>query len=683
MASKVIVLVEGAMLSDKQKLTLEVTSLSELKRSLTEKLALKNDKDIKIEVFDKDFDEWSVLGDFASMGGKAKLKISYVPERCKAKVEEETAQAVKAKETEQALAMKAAAKAKKAGRASGKLDAANGMAIIKGNAQSVAFRSLPPIPDQEPDEEGNYPCTLVLFYQYIEPCWTRKEHKTALVKVTSLAKENGITGRGRCAEEGLNCTLTGSAEGVRNFCNGLREWNKTFLETDFKLTDGMPFKQRFKSFNIRKTEELVNYGLGGGRVAPSIKQFSGVHLEADEYHEMLSKKDNNTVVIDVRNAYESAIGHFAPPPGGAELIDPKMRNSHDFAGWLNLKETQQKLTGKKVMMYCTGGIRCERAAALINQMTTVSHDFKTDGVYELRGGIERYMKTFPEGGLWKGKNYLFDRRQEQVPENKTKAALDEDVESACVGCGEKWAKYKGQFKCAGMNGGICGVPIIVCDACAAKSNEQTEFHCDLCKEGYTAPTDKPDLAAAKRKIAELEATGELEQARAPSSKPAEPMVVDEGANQAEEESGMSWEAKKKRKKDAKEARRQARREAEEEPSACRRVFVGKLPLLINATELKEALCTHVDACGGDTSHIKLVKWVTDHKTGGFFGSAFVEMSTMATARALVIAGARSPQDGIKGLTMKGKKLKINLAPVREGEVWPPADHQHLERPPVM
>ena len=67
-------------------------------------------------------------------------------------------------------------------------------------------------------------------------------------------------------------------------------------------------------------------------------------------------------MIDVRNAYESDIGRIEPPKGGAELIDPQMRNSHEFPKWLNMPETQKKLEGKHVMMYCTGGIRYCRSA---------------------------------------------------------------------------------------------------------------------------------------------------------------------------------------------------------------------------------------------------------------------------------------------------------------------------------
>jgi hypothetical protein len=90
---------------------------------------------------------------------------------------------------------------------------------------------------------------------------------------------------------------------------------------DFKITDGVSYNQRFKSLTIRKTDELVGYGLGGQK-RPSIQDHGGQHVEADAYHDLM--KDPDAVIIDVRNAYESAVGHFAPPTGGAELIDPKM-----------------------------------------------------------------------------------------------------------------------------------------------------------------------------------------------------------------------------------------------------------------------------------------------------------------------------------------------------------------------
>ena len=195
----------------------------------------------------------------------------------------------------------------------------------------------------------------------------------------------------------------------------LREWKPAlFNNTDFKITDHVDASHGFKALTIRRTDELVAYGLADER-APSLEKSQAQHVDADQYHELM--KDKDAVIIDVRNAYESAIGHFQPPPGGATLIDPKMRNSHEFPKWLNAPETKAKLHGKTVMMYCTGGIRCERATALLNQMTEAEADgsFKPKDVVMARGGIERYLKTFPKGGFWKGKNYLFDKRMEQVP----------------------------------------------------------------------------------------------------------------------------------------------------------------------------------------------------------------------------------------------------------------------------
>ena len=107
-------------------------------------------------------------------------------------------------------------------------------------------------------------------------------------------------------------------------------------------------------------------------------------------------KDKDAVVIDVRNHYEVDIGRIQPPEGGATFINPEMRNSHEFPKWLNLPETKKQLEGKRVMMYCTGGIRCERASALISQMERVGDLKKTKGIAMVRGGVDRYLKTFPE-----------------------------------------------------------------------------------------------------------------------------------------------------------------------------------------------------------------------------------------------------------------------------------------------
>mmetsp|Transcript_23750 Transcript_23750/g.77230 ORF Transcript_23750/g.77230 Transcript_23750/m.77230 type:complete len:545 (+) Transcript_23750:3-1637(+) len=536
---------------------------------------------------------------------------------------------------EEKAARKAARKAKKAEEAERQREDALMSEVPRGavaeNAASVAHRPLPAIPPEvlrQRDRWGNPPTTLCLFYQYIEPAWSESEHREALRFVINLATRLKVTGRGRCAAEGLNCTLTGSAEAVREFCEGLRAWNKTFLETDFKLTDGIEFGKRFKALTIRKTTELVAYGLAGDK-APPLASSSAKHVEATEYHKLM--EDPDAVIVDVRNAYESAIGHFKPPSGGAELIDPCMRNSHEFPKWLNAPETQAKLNGKKVLMYCTGGIRCERATALLDQIETSNPDFQTQGVTMVRGGIERYLKTFPEGGHWMGKNYLFDRRFEQVPEAKDPHALEREMESECVLCSAKWDLYRGKHKCATE---LCKVPVLVCDGCQKEAvRRPKDLQCPLCQQGISL-----------RELALPEVLKENERKR-------------------------KAEAKAAREPSEAEVRKQARLDKNKSRDPSERLFVGGLPLSVSATDVYAAL---------GVQGAEAIEWIPDRKTGFFYGSVFLKMRSLAEAEQLVQKAYTA-----QGVRFNGKKLKVNFAPIpTDGEKWPPKGHVNHERPPI-
>jgi len=495
-------------------------------------------------------------------------------------------------------------------------------------ARSIINKPIPKVPKglPGPDKNGNPPVTIMLFYQYKEPHWTPKEHKAAIRFCMELGRTHKVTGRGRVAQEGLNCTLTGTAEGVRAFAQGLREWDKDFEECDFKLTDGLDWTKRFRTLTLLKKDELVAYGLPV-ESAPQLKDNNTIHVEADEYHKMMSQK--NTVIIDVRNFYESNIGHFQPPPGGAEFIDPKVRNSHELPKWLGTSEVQEKLKGKKVMMYCTGGIRCERFSALLSQMKKENPEFQTEGEYMVRGGIERYMRTFPEGGFWKGRNYLFDKRQEQVPENKPKEELEAEVESYCCICRTPWGIYRGKNKCSGEE---CGVPIIVCPGCteAAEAADPEKLRCPLCEEGRNLRN------LATPNFSRREAYREAEKRKAANMN---------GADSA---------------KALKRAKHSAR-----DPSD--RLFVGNLPLVINATQIKEALGAGVE----------MIHWIKDRNTDLWYGSTFVQMSSEDKATKVV----KLAKEG-NGIKMGKRRLRVNFAPYGDSDAWPPAGHKHSERPPV-
>jgi len=514
-------------------------------------------------------------------------------------------------------------------------------AINVGASKSNANRPLPAPPPTLPPES----CSICLFYQYKEPAWKSKEHKAALNKVMEFATLYNVTGRGRCAPEGLNCTLTASANDIRAFCYALRSWDPDMFDaTDFKLEDGIPKKNRFRTFTLRKVDELVGYALDGIR-APSLNRHAGQHLEAPDYHKQMQQKD--TVIIDVRNAYESDIGHFKPPEGGAQLLDPKMRTSQDFPKWLNAPETKEKLKNKTVMMYCTGGIRCERATALLNQITDAEPEFQTKGVVMVRGGIERYLKTFPEGGYWKGKNYLFDKRMEQVPGKKTEEALTNDVESSCCLCASPYSQYRGQHKCAmtiPSSGKTCAVPVIVCDADNCQKlavDEPQMLKCPLCVKGYQTPDTTPDFVGQKRKLG---------------------LIIRGGTDlvtgqKVDCNSGFN------------------------ENPISQRLFVGKLPLTITASKLRLAF-------ENVKCKVESIYWIIDHGTHAFYGSAFCQMASIEDAkRAQGLGTIRIPDTFKKKGTGKGRRkqqrtARVAFAPLREEEKLSSGSCFEPEYPPV-
>ena len=249
-----------------------------------------------------------------------------------------------------------------------------------------------------------------------------------------MLSENGVTGRLRIGREGFNGTLTGSYDGARAFVESLRvKWPKTFAKetgdchNNFKFVDGLEPSQRLKGLKVFPVTEIVTYGFDP-RHAPL--HMRGKHLSPQEFHKAL--EGENTICLDVRNFNESLIGKFVPPGDKAvtgapgKVTDMLMRRSTDFPQWVD--QNRGRLEGKKVLMYCTAGVRCERASAFLRQRGI-------DDVSQLDGGVHRYLEHFKElGGHWKGKNYTFDKRFAHGADNA-------EIISKCVHCCEPWERY--------------------------------------------------------------------------------------------------------------------------------------------------------------------------------------------------------------------------------------------------
>lgn len=203
----------------------------------------------------------------------------------------------------------------------------------------------------------------------------------------SLMQENGVKGSLLIASEGVNGTIAGPREGVDALLSYLRADERLAdLDTKESYADEYPFLRT----KVKLKKEIVTMGVEG--IDPN--KTVGTYLTGDAWNEVIS--DPDTVLIDARNDYEYDVGTFK----GA--INPDTRSFREFPDYLDQNLDAKKNT--KVAMFCTGGIRCEKATAYLKEKGF-------DEVYHLKGGILKYLEDVPEeNSLWQGECFVFDER---------------------------------------------------------------------------------------------------------------------------------------------------------------------------------------------------------------------------------------------------------------------------------
>ena len=207
----------------------------------------------------------------------------------------------------------------------------------------------------------------------------------------ALAAGLGIKGSVLLAHEGINGTVAGSDEGIDAFVRELQHGplfggRLDNLELKFSSASEMPF-QRLK---IRLKKEIVT--LGDAAVDPTRQV--GTYVEPSDWNALIAAPD--TLVIDTRNAFEVAMGSFE----GA--VDPGIKSFGQFKEFAAQQLDPAK--HKRIAMFCTGGIRCEKASAYL-----LAQGFNE--VYHLKGGILRYLEGVPEQeSRWRGECFVFDER---------------------------------------------------------------------------------------------------------------------------------------------------------------------------------------------------------------------------------------------------------------------------------
>lgn len=257
--------------------------------------------------------------------------------------------------------------------------------------------------------------------------------------------EMQVLGRIYVAHEGINAQLSVPAKNFtafKNFLDGI-----SFLEN---VRLNIAVEHDLKSFlklKVKVRHKIVADGLEDETFDVTNK---GVHVNAQEFNELIS--DEDTVLVDMRNHYESEIGHFK----GA--ITPDVDTFRDSLDIIE-NDLQEHKEDKKLVMYCTGGIRCEKASAYFKHK-----GFKN--VFQLEGGIIEYTRQVKEQDLeneFIGKNFVFDHRRGE--------RISEDIISKCHQCG---APCDTHVNCANE---ACHLLFIQCDACKAKMEQCCSKEC--------------------------------------------------------------------------------------------------------------------------------------------------------------------------------------------------------------
>ena len=224
---------------------------------------------------------------------------------------------------------------------------------------------------------------VLAFYKFTQFDYLSKLKASLL----GCCEANKVLGSVLISSEGINGTIAGSEKSIDlalSFFKSLPGCQG--LENKASFVSQMPFSK----LRIRQKKEIVT--MGRPEVRPN--EMVGQYVNAEDWNNFISQDD--VILIDTRNDYEVAIGTFYGS------VNPKMKKFRDFPDWWI--ENSQKYEGKKIAMFCTGGIRCEKSTNFLIQ----NHH---KNVFHLKGGILKYLEDVPiEESKWQGECFVFDQR---------------------------------------------------------------------------------------------------------------------------------------------------------------------------------------------------------------------------------------------------------------------------------
>ena len=204
-----------------------------------------------------------------------------------------------------------------------------------------------------------------------------------------ICNKNNVMGTILIANEGVNGTISAKPREIEKTLISIQKDDR-FSEIEIKYSSTN--KQPFHKMRVRLKKEIVTIGLP--KINPN--KTVGTYVKPEEWNDIIS--DPDVILIDTRNKFEIKIGSFK------NALDPRTTSFRDFPEWVKKFKQDKTNTNKKIAMYCTGGIRCEKASSLMKE-----EGFNE--VYHLQGGILKYLEQVEkEKSLWEGECFVFDDR---------------------------------------------------------------------------------------------------------------------------------------------------------------------------------------------------------------------------------------------------------------------------------
>ncbi|CAL6292116.1 unnamed protein product [Bathycoccus prasinos] len=366
--------------------------------------------------------------------------------------------------------------------------------VPKGTCDEFYFENIKKCCSCCCDVETDEPHAVVLFYRYLR-CHGKQnvldDSTTLNALKTSLENtmlDLDVRGKIRLSPEGINGTAAGKESRVKQFEREMKDTKGKFAILELQ---GVDFKRErvnvnanafseeygrckhiFESASVRIVDEVCPFEPASSSSKKKEEErlqieqrLQPYRLTPSEWREAIQSSDDDVVVLDVRNSYESRMGRFVPE----KTMCCPIRRFNQFKEWVEEKGGKAYIENKKVLAYCTGGVRCEKATAYLLSLNV------TKEVSVLEGGIVAYARDIGGDGFV-GKNYVFDARGCVDVSNNNNINNNNNLLSLtkCDGCKAPCIPHLA--RCASK---VCHVILAACEECSKSST--SIYCCDTCK----------------------------------------------------------------------------------------------------------------------------------------------------------------------------------------------------------